>query len=671
MALQFRRGTEAERDQETFVPLVGEPIYTTDGKRLYIGDGSTVGGNPVGFNNDLSDLTDVELGYERSIPLVSLYALDNIVTVITSQPHGLLSGDEIYLASKTKPSLNGIHEIGVLGINALSFEQTTEDFELTPDTGALKFEPQDRSILAYDQQSGKWTEQTYVYKLQDLGDVKIQNPQEEDIIQYTAIPIGNVVDEEENIVEEGIEEPETLAEGLTWVETGSISKFINKPSRIGIDNLTDVIINESTLADNQILAYDAFIEVWTNRDYVDNINDLRDVELTDLPDLSEVQARITMSGLWNEGDILTVQIAGVSYSHTLTEQDIADAFDAAVTDEEFAQLIRAAAGGPVVESINDDENAPVTASIVGDVITLNPKSTPVNLNLVASVFDSSESDSRTPEVTQFEPVNSQILSYDGEKWTNKPFEINNFNLAILNDVNLDNVQAGEIIQYNGVTNKWTNVPNFISINQFADVEVIDPAEGEAIIYDEITEKFITRKFILDDLEDVNDPSFNFSIPDGSVLAYSEADQAWKPQQFTTLSSRTEVSFETGPLEDLQVSILDFQAFTGYGVFKAKATAPCTVTLYVSNYEREIDAERLENEDPSAGRGIFAEFTLTDTSYRRIAPVIYGYNDDVPITRKAYAKVRNRSGYYQNNIEVTLTILQIEADPEQVTDLPAQ
>jgi hypothetical protein len=92
-------------------------------------------------------------------------------------------------------------------------------------------------------------------------------------------------------------------------------------------------------------------------------------------------------------------------------------------------------------------------------------------------------------------------------------------------------------------------------------------------------------------------------------------------------------------------------------------------LYVSQYEREIDADRAENEDPRAGRGIFAEFTITDGSYRRIAPVIYGFNDDVPIKRRAYAKVRNRSGYYQSNIEVTLTILQIEADPEQISELP--
>ena len=45
MALQIRRGTDAERTGIT--PLAGELIFTTDTKKLYVGDGTTVGGNQV------------------------------------------------------------------------------------------------------------------------------------------------------------------------------------------------------------------------------------------------------------------------------------------------------------------------------------------------------------------------------------------------------------------------------------------------------------------------------------------------------------------------------------------------------------------------------------------------------------------------------------------------
>ena len=42
MALQIRRGTDAER--QLFIPLQGEIIFTTDTKKLYVGDGTTLGG---------------------------------------------------------------------------------------------------------------------------------------------------------------------------------------------------------------------------------------------------------------------------------------------------------------------------------------------------------------------------------------------------------------------------------------------------------------------------------------------------------------------------------------------------------------------------------------------------------------------------------------------------
>jgi hypothetical protein len=42
MAMQIRRGTNAER--QLMIPLQGELIFTTDTKKLYVGDGITLGG---------------------------------------------------------------------------------------------------------------------------------------------------------------------------------------------------------------------------------------------------------------------------------------------------------------------------------------------------------------------------------------------------------------------------------------------------------------------------------------------------------------------------------------------------------------------------------------------------------------------------------------------------
>ena len=59
MALKFRRGTNAGRAAIT--PAEGEPIYTTDTKQLFIGDGTTAGGVAVGgggvSDGDKGDVT--------------------------------------------------------------------------------------------------------------------------------------------------------------------------------------------------------------------------------------------------------------------------------------------------------------------------------------------------------------------------------------------------------------------------------------------------------------------------------------------------------------------------------------------------------------------------------------------------------------------------------------
>jgi hypothetical protein len=52
MALKLRRGVNADRTGIT--PAQGEPIYTTDTKKLYIGDGTTAGGVEVGGGGTLT-----------------------------------------------------------------------------------------------------------------------------------------------------------------------------------------------------------------------------------------------------------------------------------------------------------------------------------------------------------------------------------------------------------------------------------------------------------------------------------------------------------------------------------------------------------------------------------------------------------------------------------------
>ena len=51
MALQIRRGTDTQRQALSGVntPIAGELLYTTDNKKLHVGDGTTAGGTSIGY----------------------------------------------------------------------------------------------------------------------------------------------------------------------------------------------------------------------------------------------------------------------------------------------------------------------------------------------------------------------------------------------------------------------------------------------------------------------------------------------------------------------------------------------------------------------------------------------------------------------------------------------
>lgn len=77
MALQIRRGTDAERLAIT--PAVGELIYTTDTKLLYVGDGTTVGGTKADTGiNDLAEDTTPQLGGTLDLNSNNITGVGNI-----------------------------------------------------------------------------------------------------------------------------------------------------------------------------------------------------------------------------------------------------------------------------------------------------------------------------------------------------------------------------------------------------------------------------------------------------------------------------------------------------------------------------------------------------------------------------------------------------------------
>ncbi len=139
--IQFRRGLEANRTGIT--PSQGEPIYTTDDKKLYIGDGATAGGVLVGSDghvhsnkNLLDTITDagsgvIISGAERN-KLNGIEAgatADQVASEVPSIPAGNLAATDVQAAlnelqndvdtripTSQKGAVNGVASLDASGL---------------------------------------------------------------------------------------------------------------------------------------------------------------------------------------------------------------------------------------------------------------------------------------------------------------------------------------------------------------------------------------------------------------------------------------------------------------------------------------------------------------------------------------------------------------------------
>lgn len=108
--LQVRRGTAAE--VAAITPLEGEPVWATDLKRLYVGDGTTTGGVPVGpLPNTVSGKTiyvDVGVGTNTRTGL-SRYDITKPFATIAAAVAASVTGDLVYVRAGTYTIISQIN----------------------------------------------------------------------------------------------------------------------------------------------------------------------------------------------------------------------------------------------------------------------------------------------------------------------------------------------------------------------------------------------------------------------------------------------------------------------------------------------------------------------------------------------------------------------------------
>lgn len=106
MALRFRRGSESDRTNPSFVPEDGEPVWIVDTKRLYIGDGSTAGGILVTGSGSGVSITGID---DNTTGVV--LTLDNATSTFTNDIELDGGGDLILVGG----NVTGTGNINILG----------------------------------------------------------------------------------------------------------------------------------------------------------------------------------------------------------------------------------------------------------------------------------------------------------------------------------------------------------------------------------------------------------------------------------------------------------------------------------------------------------------------------------------------------------------------------
>ena len=391
MALQIRRGTEAER--LTITPLAGEVVFTTDTKYLYVGDGITVGGVSVSEQSQ-DAIASLVSGSHTGIYFTYNDSTNQLTATVTGGVDSLNTLTDVSISGAVNDHLLK-YAAGVGWING------TIGIDVLNDVNIVN--PVAETVLKYD--GAAWINGRI--SLDSLSDVTLSSGWTlNDILYFNGTTWTNGSIPLEALSNVAISSPQ-IGHVLKWNGTN----WINSVDELGdlgstLDSLSDVII--STPLIGQTIKFDGFN--WTNSE-------------SDLSSLSDVVISNPLIGQ-------TVKFNGTTWTNS--DNDLSS-----ISDVDIASAV---AGQTIMYTGFQWINVDNTLAQLNDVLLTSGWTTNEVL-----LFDGSKwTNSKVPlssvtGVYVSTPAIGQVLKYDGFNWVNSAHGLfNDPNPTLAADLGLNN-----------------------------------------------------------------------------------------------------------------------------------------------------------------------------------------------------------------------------------------
>lgn len=124
----------------------------------------------------------------------------------------------------------------------------------------------------------------------------------------------------------------------------------------------------------------------------------------------------------------------------------------------------------------------------------------------------------------------------------------------------------------------------------------------------------------------------------------------------SLQTRVTKSVTVNSLADDATSNQTIDGFKSFALMKIETSHAAWVRLYIDTASRTADSSRVQTSDPDPDAGVIAEVVTAGAETVNLSPAVFGWlstGTAIPVA------ITNKSGS-ANNVQVTLTVLQLEA-----------